>query len=125
MTEYIPGVCNIGPEEVKQRRGIGINWLIISSALLGFIYFLHLNPFFRLIIALPLIVSASGFYQAAFHFCAGYGNAGLYNVAKSVGKYESVEKAEFRRLDKKKAQRIFTLSIITAIIIAVFSYFLS
>lgn len=118
MAKYIPGVCNIGPAEIANRRMIGVNWLIISLAFLTIIYLLHFPPYFRFAIVLPLIISASGFYQAAFHFCSGLGMAGLYNVSKSVGKTDTVMQASFRKKDKAKAQQIFALSVITAIVIA-------
>lgn len=124
MTEYIPGVCNIGPEEVKNRRGIGILWGVVSIVLLGLLFLINANPFWRLITFFPALIAFSGFYQAYFQFCAGYGNSGLYNVAKSVGKYDTVERAEFRKKDKKKAQQIFVLSIISAALFAALVYLL-
>ncbi len=119
MAEYIPGVCNIGAEEIQNRRKLGYIWFIVSIVLLAILFVIHANPLVRLLVFLPALICASGFYQAYFHFCAGYGNSGLYNVAKSVGKYDTVEKAEFRAKDKKKAQQIFALSIATAFVMAV------
>ncbi len=122
MAKYIPGVCNIGTEEIKNRRGIGVTWLIVSAAYLVIVFIIHLHPLFRLLVVLPLIVSASGFYQAAFHFCAGFGAAGLYNVSKSVGKTDTVMQADSRKKDKAKAQQIFGLSVITAIVLSILTY---
>ncbi len=122
MAEYIPGVCNIGPEEIKNRRQLGITWSLVSVALLALLFFFNAPAWLRLLVFLPALIAASGLYQAAFKFCAGYGNSGLYNVAKSVGKYDSVEKAEFRAKDKKKAQQIFGLSILTAAGIAIVAF---
>lgn len=124
MAKYVPGVCNIGPAEVKKRRDIGVIWIIVSAALLGILLVFHANPFLRLLIFFPLTISFSGFYQAYFHFCAGFGMSGLYNVAKSAGNTDTVAEADFRRKDKKKAQQIFTLSIVTGIIVAIVSYFI-
>lgn len=117
-SHYIPGVCNIGPAEIKARKKIGIIWIIISLILFGILYFFHAPAYLRLIVALPLVISMSGFYQAAFHFCAGLGAAGLYNFSDTVGKTDSVEQAEFRKKDKQKAQQILGLSIATALILA-------
>jgi hypothetical protein len=126
MTEYkyIPGVCNIGPAEIQKRRQIGILWSIVSIALFVILFLLNLPTWTRLFIFLPTIVAFSGWYQAIFHFCAGYGNKGLYNVAKSVGKSDTVEQAEFRKIDKKKAQQILTLSIVSAAIVSIILYFI-
>lgn len=118
MAEYIPGVCNIGPEEIKNRRATGILWSVISIGFLGLLFLINANPFWRLITFFPAFIAFNGFYQAYFHFCAGYGNRGLYNVAKSVGKYDTVERTEFRKKDKRKAQQILVLSLLTAAIFA-------
>ena len=124
MATYVPGVCNIGPTEIKARRDIGVIWIIISAALLGLLFLIHANPFFRLLVFFPITISVSGFYQAYFHFCAGFGMSGLYNVTKGRGDTDTVDQAEFRKKDKKKAQQIFALSIVTGVIVAVIAYFL-
>lgn len=124
MAEYIPGVCNIGPAEIANRRKIGITWTIISIVIGALLFFFDAPSWSRLIIFLPATIAFSGLYQAKFHFCAGYGMSGLYNVAKSLGKSDSVEQAEFRKKDKAKAQQIFGLSLISAATIAVLFYFI-
>ncbi len=123
MAEYIPGVCNIGPVEIANRRKIGITWTLISIILATALFYFNFPTWLRFIIILPATIAFSGWYQAKFHFCAGYGMSGLYNVANSLGKSDTVQQAEFRKKDKAKAQQIFGLSIVSAAIIATILYF--
>lgn len=123
MAEYIPGVCNIGPAEIKARRNLGISWGIGTLGLFFLLYILNVDPLWRLVIFFPAVVAYSGIYQAQMKFCAGYGNSGLYNVAKSVGHYDTVEQAEFRKKDKKKAQQIFAYSLVSALAVAIIATF--
>lgn len=122
MAEYVPGVCNIGPEEIKKRRQGGIIGLVVSPILLIFLLVTGANPLWRLFIFLPAFSAATGFLQAYFHFCAGFGMKGVYNVAKSVGNTDTIQQAEFRKKDKQKALQILFLSVLTGIIVAVASY---
>ncbi len=64
----------------------------------------------RLLVAAPVAVGLSGFIQARSHFCAGYGMAGLRNLGE-LGEAESVEDAEARAADRRKALRIHAASL--------------
>jgi hypothetical protein len=72
----------------------------------------------RLLLILPASASASGFLQDAFHFCAGFGMKGLYNVVNSAGVTNDVASEEFRRLDRRKALKIIALSLAIGIVVA-------
>jgi fatty acid desaturase len=122
--KYIPGVCNIGKPEINRRKQAGWTGLIITVILLGlFIYFDMPHPW-RLIIFIPAMITAIGFLQARMHFCAYFGMRGLFNFSPEIGKTDTVEQAEFRAIDRRKAWQIITYSAITGVVVAIIFYYL-
>jgi hypothetical protein len=77
--QYIPGTCNIGPEEIALRRRAGHVGLAVTAALGAALLRSDLHPAWRLTLALPAAGAASGYLQARQRFCANYGFRGLYN----------------------------------------------
>jgi hypothetical protein len=121
---YTPGVCNIGPEEIQMRMRAGWIGIIATVGIGAFLFWIQSAPWTRLVLFLPAFVSAVGFIQARMHFCVAFASKGLFNMDKAVGVTESVEKAEFRKADQKKAVHIWTYSLVAALIVAVVAYFL-
>jgi ABC-type uncharacterized transport system permease subunit len=115
---YVPGTCNIGPEEIKMRIMSGWIGLIVSVIAAIALVYIPISPWFRLFLFFPATVSALGFLQSAFHFCVAFGMEGLFNVSNAVGKTESVSQQEFRKADKRKAILIITYSVWIGIVIA-------
>jgi hypothetical protein len=115
---YQPGVCNIGPAEIRRRRASGWLGLAIAVVYLALAFGLAWPAPWRLLVALPVFLSAQGFLQAAFHFCVGFASRGLYNFG-ALGSEESVQDAEFRRRDLRKALLITVLSAAIAAVVAV------
>lgn len=124
MTEYIPGVCNIGRSEIALRKRTGWIGLVISVIFFFLFILLQIPSLYRLIIFLPVSVSASGFLQAYFHFCAGFGFKGIYNVLKSAGQTETVQQSDFRKKDRQKAFQIMGLAGFIGLIVAGIIYYL-
>jgi hypothetical protein len=107
---YQPGVCNIGPAEIRKRRAGGYLGLVLMVLLLvAFVIFDVPTPW-RILVALPAGLGANGFLQAAFHFCVGFGTRGLFNMQEDLGHEESVTDGEFRKADQKKAYKILGIS---------------
>ena len=103
---YVPGTCNIGPDEIKMRMTAGWFGIVVS-------------PWTRLVLFFPATIGALGFLQGAFHFCVAFGMEGLFNVTNPAGKTESVSQKEFRAADKKKAIQIIAYSVLIGIVVAV------
>jgi len=115
---YQPGVCNIGPAEIRSRRMVGVVGAAVTVALLaGFVIF-SVSDGWRWLVIAPAAVSAMGFLQAAFHFCARFGMAGLFNFG-TLGDHEEVHEHEFRQKDQRKAVLISSLSLAIGVAIAV------
>ncbi len=123
-SEYVPGVCNIGPAEIRMRRLSGWIGLVFTILLWGAFILLRVPAPWRLLLFLPATVSTSGFLQAAMHFCANFGMRGVFNFGAEVGKTDTVEQAEFRRKDRAKALRIILYSSLIGIAVAAAGYIL-
>ncbi len=107
---YTPGVCNIGPPEIRRRRQGGIAGAAAAAALLAALLAAGAPRPWRLVVFLPAFIAAVGFLQAGLRFCAAYGLRGVYNVLKPAGQTETVGQRTFRRLDRRKALQIAALS---------------
>jgi cobalamin biosynthesis protein CobD/CbiB len=129
-TEYIPGVCNIGRAEVRQRKVIG--WIGLAATVVAWIacVVLKVSPLWRLALFIPASIAATGFLQAAWHFCATFGVLGVSNFGPKVGRTDTVrhedtaEQAEFRRQDRRTALKIIALSLVAGIAVAAAAYLL-
>jgi len=122
--KYIPGVCNIGPAEINRRKRTG--WFGLGATVLLWLAFwaFHVPAPWRLLLFFPAFLSAEGFLQAAFHFCAGFAMQGVFNFGAEVGKTETVAQAEFRRKDQRKALLISLYSALIGIAVAVLGFLL-
>ncbi len=120
---YQPGVCNIGPAEIRRRRLSGYVGLALALVFLTIAFALGWAAPWRLLVALPVFLSAQGFLQAAFRFCVGFATRGLYNFGE-LGSEETVHEAEFRRKDQRKALLITVLAAAIAVAAAVLAYFI-
>ena len=121
QNKYIPGVCNIGPEEIKKRKQSGWIGLIATIALWAIFIWFDIPSIWRLTLFFPAMMSATGFLQAYMHFCVYFGFANLFNFG-DVGKTDSVFQAEFRKNDRRKAWQIVSYSILISLIITFVAY---
>jgi hypothetical protein len=117
--EYVPGVCNIGPAEIRRRMQGGWIGLGVTILLWGAFFIFRVPAAWRLTLFLPAMLGATGFLQAALHFCAGFGMRGVFNFGPQVGKTDTVEQAEFRLKDLRKARLIGLYSALVGIAVAV------
>ena len=122
-TEYIPGVCNIGRAEIRQRLAIGWVAFVATSVLWATLLLLRFVPPWRWVLFFPASLSAIGFLQTAWHFCAKFGLRGVFNFGPNVGPTDTVEQAEFRRQDRRTAVKIIGLSMLVGIVVAAVAYF--
>jgi ABC-type sugar transport system permease subunit len=120
---YIPGVCNIGPSEIKKRRnGIfpPLGLMIIAIVLMQAF---HVDKLWRFIIILPAIPFAVGFLQWYYKFCVGFGLKGIFNFG-DLGKTFTVEQQEYYKKDRLKAWTMIITAIFFSVAMAVTYYFL-
>lgn len=105
VSDYQPGVCNIGPAEIARRRQAGHAGAAAAVALLSVVTLLNAPRWTRLLVALPAAASASGYIQARSRFCAGFGSRGVYNFG-ALGQTQDVVDPEARAIDAAASRRI-------------------
>ena len=115
---YRPGICNIGPAEIARRRRSGHVALVATVVLLVVLVAFGAPPLSRLLLILPAGAAASGYLQAAFKFCAGFGSRGIFNFGP-LGQTESVADAAARRSDRARARQILVASLAVGIAVGV------
>jgi hypothetical protein len=125
QSEYVPGVCNIGPAEIRRRRHVGWFGAVLTVVLWGAFFLLRIPAPWRLLLFFPAAMSAVGFLQAVMHFCANFGMRGVFNFGPRVGKTDTVEQAEFRRKDRQKAAQIILYSCLIGITVAGLGFILT
>lgn len=104
-TQYVPGVCNIGPEEIARRRRGGWIALAFTAAVLVALVWADVSPWWRLVLFLPATAAASGFLQARFRFCSGFSRLGVFNFG-SLGETHEVTDEESRAKDRRRGNQI-------------------
>ena len=103
--DYQPGVCNIGPAEIARRRRAGHTGLVIAIGLFAALVVVGAPDWTRFLVAIPAIVSASGYIQAHVKFCAGFGSTGVFNFGE-LGPTERVASDDDRARDRARAFQI-------------------
>ena len=120
---YIPGACNMGKEEIQRRKKagwIGLSLTILTAALL---IWLGVDKWWRWLLFIPAMMSATGFIQAYNKFCVYFGFGHIFNFGE-VGKTDSIEQAEFRAKDRAKAWQVLGYAIGVGIAVALIFYFM-
>ena len=107
--QYVPGTCNIGPEEIALRRRAGHVGLAVTVTLGAALLRSNLHPAWRLALALPAAGAASGYLQARQRFCANYGFRGLYNF-DTRGHEQPVPLSDTGAEDRRRSIEIATSS---------------
>jgi hypothetical protein len=122
-SEYIPGTCNIGKSEIRQRQVVALVGLVLSvSALIGFIS-TKASPTVRLSIFIPLTIFSVGYVQSRKKFCLAFGFMGTFNFAR-LGKISKVTDKASLAADRKTALIILIQSLALAFLLTLAIYLL-
>ena len=107
--QYIPGSCNIGKGEIRQRQIVALIGLAISIS--SFIALISTSAprGARLGIFIPLAVASIGWVQSRKKFCLAYGFMGTFNFGK-LGQLSKVADSASRAADRKTALSILIQS---------------
>ena len=107
--QYIPGSCNIGKGEIRQRQIVALIGLAISIS--SFIALISTSAprGARLGIFIPLAVTSIGWVQSRKKFCLAYGFMGTFNFGK-LGQLSKVADSASRAADRKTALSILIQS---------------
>jgi hypothetical protein len=121
--QYIPGTCNIGKHEIRQRQVVALIGLFLSvSSLIGFIS-TEAPQSVRLGIFLPLAVFSIGWVQSRKKFCLAFGFMGTFNFGR-LGKVSRVADKASLAADRKTALSILLQSLGLAAILTLIVYLL-
>ncbi len=112
---YVPGTCNIGPDEIAARRRWGHAGTLASVVLFGVLVARRAPPWARLLLAVPVGGAASGYLQARFRFCASFAARGVYNFG-AVGPVEVVTDRAARSADRVRAIEIGLASLAVGLV---------
>ena len=116
MTEYQPGVCNIGAEQRRARRLSGIGSFGLAVAIVLAVG-LDVLPASTLPATAPFVFGGwVGLVQDYYGFCVAFGALARYDLSGSGGTTGSVAEAEAVAADRKRALRILA---VTAVLTAV------
>ena len=119
-SEYIPGTCNIGKGEIRQRQMVALLGVFLTVSSATALLATDQARTSRLSIFVPALVFSIGFVQSRSKFCLAYGLAGTFNFER-LGKITKVQSVEDRKADRKTAIVILLKSAaLAAIITAVF-----
>ncbi len=119
--EYIPGTCNIGPQEIRARRNGAIFSGALMLALIVFLPMIHVHKIWRLVLFIPASAFGVSFLQWYNKFCVGFGMKGIFNFGE-LGKTFTVEQKEDYRKDRTKAQRMIIQGIGFGLLLAIVFY---
>ena len=104
-TEYVPGTCNIGAGEVRQRQVVaGIGFLLFISSAVA-LFAMDASRGARLALFLPLMMASIGWVQSRKKFCLAYGFMGTFNFGK-LGQLSRVQDKSALRADRITALKI-------------------
>jgi hypothetical protein len=115
-SEYIPGTCNIGKGEIRQRQIVALFGIFITIFSATALLATDQSRTSRLSLFVPALVFSIGFVQSRSKFCLAYGLAGTFNFER-LGKITKVQSAEDRKADRKTAIVILLKSAALAVII--------
>ena len=115
ISQYQPGVCNIGGPEVKRRKQVfqlgTVLFLIVA------IYFLFTGATSNsaAIAFFPAMLAAVGFVQSRKKFCFAFGLMGTFNFSET-GKLSKVASKAEMAADRRQALTIIAQSIGLAVV---------
>jgi len=85
MSQYQPGVCNIGPQEIRKRQRVAIFGYSLSAILI-LVHILFNTPFIASLLFATLFVGSVGYVQSRKKFCLAFGLMGTFNVSEELKK---------------------------------------
>ena len=116
---YVPGVCNIGPWEIRRRRAFGVAGFIAAAVVLAGLVIAGAPAPARLLVLLPAWGGAFSWLQARRRFCAAFAMAGISNFADGEIGRQAVADAAARRADLQATVRLTRDSFALAAVVAI------
>lgn len=122
MSEYQPGVCNIGRDERRKRRRAGALSFLAAAAYVGFVLGTG-RPAGLLLGAFPLIFGGFvGVVQDRMGFCAAFGALARYDLSGSGDDAGTIDDAEAVKQDRVRAFQVLAVSTAAAVVTTMLVY---
>lgn len=122
MTEYQPGVCNIGREERRKRRTAGALSFLAAAAYVGFVLVTG-RPGGLLLGAFPFLFGGFiGVVQDRMGFCAAFGALARYDLSGSGGATGRINDEAAVKQDRVKAFQVVTVALAAAVVTTMVVY---
>ncbi|MHB8892427.1 MAG: hypothetical protein ACYC65_10340 [Candidatus Limnocylindrales bacterium] len=116
---YVPGVCNIGPWEIRRRRAFAIAGFVTAAVLLAGLVAFGAPPLTRVLVLPPVWSGVFSWLQARRRFCAGFAMAGISNFADGEAGRQTVKDPAAHRADVEATLRMTRDSFLLALPVAV------
>ena len=120
-TEYVPGTCNIGSGEIRQRQFVAAIGSVLFVAASIFLFVVDASRSTRLSLFFPLVVASIGWVQSRKKFCLAYGFMGTFNFGK-LGQLSKVSDKGALRADRITALKILAQSLFYAALVTAVMY---
>ena len=120
--QYIPGQCNIGPEETFKRLRIGYLGLAGMAIFIVLDLNFHFPQIWKLVLFGPTVYALSGFLQARNKFCFMYGFMGLSSISGRRIFSRTKDNAQLRK-DRTKALWLVSQVFLGSLLITLLYYF--
>ena len=121
---YVPGVCNIGPWEIRRRRTFGIIGFAAAIVLFVALVAAGAPPIARLLVLLPTWGGAFSWLQARRRFCAGFAVAGISNFADGDAGRQAITDPSAHRADMAATLRMTRDSFLIALPVTILAVLL-
>lgn len=118
---YIPGVCNIGKDEVNRRRKAALYAGAMVLVVIATITITHADKLWRFLVFFPGTSFAIGVQQWSSKFCVGFGLRGVFNF-KELGTVVPIEQQDMLKADRAKAIKMITIGVIGGLLITIAFY---
>jgi hypothetical protein len=116
---YVPGVCNIGPWEIRRRWAGGIAGLVLAGAVLALLIVIGAPAIARLLVLLPLWGGLFSVLQARRRFCGAYAMRRISNFGDDLTTVRDVADAAAHRADMAAVARLTRDSFVIGLAIAI------
>lgn len=122
MTEYQPGVCNIGANERRKRRLAGGVGFIAAIGYVAVVVGTELPTNYLLVTFVFLFGGFVGYFQARFGFCVAFAALARYDLSGSGGGTGTISEEEALRRDRRQAVKITLYAAGAAALVTVVVY---
>ncbi len=115
---YIPGVCNIGKDEIARRAAKLRFSLLLFAGAVTLLFLLPFNAFLFAFIVLVTAYSSILIFQIQQKFCILYGWMHVFNFKEVAEKKSTVADEEWRKKDRAQVLKILSYSLLSTALIS-------